>query len=87
MTALPEYINGTLNLAGSEKLIDKTIRDAAKKPVYGPASTVDFGRIKSACAIALHMQQPLIPAGGDDLRTAAIISNLQVHDGQPAHRR
>ena len=77
MTALPEYINGTLNLAGSEKLIDKTIRDAAKKPVYGPASTVDFGRIKAACAIALHMHQPLIPAGGGDLRTAEIISNLK----------
>ncbi len=77
MTALPEYINGTLNLAGSEKLIDKTIRDAAKKPVYGPASTVDFGHIKAACAIALHMHQPLIPAGGGDLRTAEIISNLK----------
>ncbi|MFH1263625.1 MAG: glycosyl hydrolase family 57 [Pseudomonadota bacterium] len=31
----------------------------------------------SAVAIALHMHQPLIPAGGGDLRTAAIIGNLQ----------
>jgi len=77
MTALPEYINGTLNLAGSEKQIDKAIRGAAKKPVYGADSTVDFGRIKSACAIALHMHQPLIPAGGGDLRTAEIICNLK----------
>ncbi len=77
MTALPEYINGTLNLAGSEEQIDKTIRDAAKKPVYKAGSTVDFGHIKSACAIALHMHQPLIPAGGGDLQTAEIICNLK----------
>ena len=37
----------------------------------------DFGQIRSAAAIALHMHQPLIPAGGADLRTAAIISNLK----------
>lgn len=37
----------------------------------------DLGDIRSAFAIALHMQQPLIPAGGDELRTAALISNLQ----------
>src|SRR5208282_1241632 len=36
-----------------------------------------YARIRSACAIALHMHQPLIPAGGDNLRTAAMISNLQ----------
>lgn len=32
---------------------------------------------RSAFAIALHMQQPLIPAGGESLETAALISNLQ----------
>src|SRR5437764_11381838 len=37
----------------------------------------DLSSIRSAFAIALHMHQPLIPAGGDDLRTAAVISNLQ----------
>ncbi len=77
MTALPEYINGTLNLAGSEKQIDKEIRAAAKKPVFKPDSMIDFGHIKAACAIALHMHQPLIPAGGGDLRTAEIICNLK----------
>ncbi len=77
MTALPEYVNGTPNIAGSEKEIDKAIRAAAKKPVFKPDSTIDFGRIKSAFAIALHMHQPLIPAGGGDLRTAEVISNLK----------
>ena len=33
--------------------------------------------IQSAFAIALHMHQPLIPAGGQELRTAALISNLR----------
>jgi hypothetical protein len=77
MTALPEYVNGTPNIAGSEKEIDKAIRAAANKPVFKPDSTIDFGRIKSAFAIALHMHQPLIPAGGGDLRTAEVISNLK----------
>ena len=36
-----------------------------------------FAGIQSAFAIALHMHQPLIPAGGGDLRTAALISNLR----------
>ena len=45
--------------------------------MFLPESRVDFGHIRAACAIALHMHQPLIPAGGGDLYTAAIISNLQ----------
>jgi hypothetical protein len=32
--------------------------------------------VQSACAVALHMHQPLIPAGSEDLATAGIISNL-----------
>ena len=50
---------------------------ARDRPVFLADSRIDFVRIRSACAIALHMHQPLIPAGGDDLRTAALISNLQ----------
>ena len=38
---------------------------------------IDFGGIRSAFAIALHMHQPLVPAGGGDLHTAAVISNLK----------
>src|SRR5271167_1036680 len=48
-----------------------------RPPERLPESRIDFGHIRSASAIALHMHQPLIPAGGDDLRTARIISNLQ----------
>ena len=74
---LPEYVDGLPNIAGHETDLDKAIAAAAAKEVFRPESNIDFGRIKAACAIALHMHQPLIPAGGHDLQTAAIISNLK----------
>ena len=77
MSQLPEYVDGLPNICGSEPLVEKTLRASRDKPVFLPESGIDFGRIRSACAIALHMHQPLIPAGGGDLHTAAIISNLQ----------
>jgi hypothetical protein len=64
-------------IAGKEKLIEDASRSARSREILRPESGVDFGNIKSSFAVALHMHQPLIPAGGDDLRTAAIISNLQ----------
>lgn len=56
---------------------EPSITRDAKQPVFAPEAGPDFGSIKSACAIALHMHQPLIPAGGSDLRSAEIISNLK----------
>ena len=41
------------------------------------ARAAELGHVRSACAVALHMHQPLIPAGGDELTSASIISNLQ----------
>ncbi|MFO1153707.1 MAG: hypothetical protein U1E42_08610 [Rhodospirillales bacterium] len=77
MIDLPEYVDGLPNIAGHEDEIAKALKAAAGQEVYRPESRVDFARIKSAAAIALHMHQPLIPAGGHDLRTAKIISNLK----------
>jgi len=77
MQTLPEYIKDVPNIAGQEALIEKTIADKAGHPVFLHDSGIDFSNIKSATAIALHMHQPLIPAGGHDLRTAEIISNLK----------
>ena len=77
MIALPEYVDGLPNLAGHEKEIAAAIAAASAKEVFRPESRIDFGAIKSAAAIALHMHQPLIPAGGGDLHTARIISNLK----------
>jgi len=77
MSAFPEYIDELPNLSGQEQAISEAIAAARGQPVFLPESPIDFGRIKSAYANALHMHQPLIPAGGADLRTAAVISNLQ----------
>lgn len=68
-------VDGLPNICGQE---DEVLRRAGRAAdAYRSAGGIDFSRIKSAAAIALHMQQPLIPAGGGDLRTAALISNLK----------
>lgn len=77
MIELEEYIEGLPNICGWEALIEQALLDRLQKPGYLAESRIDFARIKSAAAVALHMHQPLIPAGGADLRTAAIISNLK----------
>lgn len=48
-------------------------------------------KINACFGIALHMHQPIVPAGGDDLKTAKLISNLQymmehqdIHDNHNA---
>jgi hypothetical protein len=77
MNELAEILDGVPNLAGSEGVIERTIAQAGERPVFLGDSPVDFARIRSACAVALHMHQPLTPTGGGDLRTAALICNLQ----------
>jgi hypothetical protein len=77
MALLQETLDGLPNLSGAEELIERTIAGARDAPVFLHDSRVPFHQIRSACAVALHMHQPLIPAGGADLRTAALISNLQ----------
>jgi len=81
---LPEYIEHLPNLCGEEQGLDSVIQSDRAKPVYAPENRVDFGRIRSACAIALHMHQPLIPAGGSNLATAEIISNLKYMMDHPS---
>jgi hypothetical protein len=77
MPEIQEYIDGIPNISGSEEIVDQAIKKGEKNKVFLPESRIQFNSINAACAIALHMHQPLIPAGGSDLRTAAIISNLQ----------
>jgi hypothetical protein len=74
-TDLPEYVGEIPNLCGREDVIKKY--RARSGPIYLSSSGIDFGRINSCFANALHMHQPMIPAGGKDLRTARVISNLQ----------
>ena len=77
MSDLPECINGLPNICGSEQTVADAVRVGLDQPVQTNGSPIDFNRIKSACAIALHMHQPLIPAGGSELSTAKIIGNLE----------
>ncbi len=75
MSDMHEMIDGWPNFCGQEKTIEETMRRPG--PFHLTNSGIDFNAVNAAWGIALHMQQPLIPAGGDDLKTAAIISNLQ----------
>ncbi len=77
MTELLEYIDGVPNISGSEEAVQAAMEANAGKTILLPESNIDFGRARATCAIALHMHQPLIPAGWGDLRTAEIISNLK----------
>ena len=77
MRVLPEYADGLPNICGSERLVQQAIQQNQSQNLFLAESRADFSRIKSAAGIALHMHQPLIPAGGADLRTAGIISNLK----------
>ena len=77
MTDMPETIDGLPNFCGAESAVERVLAERGDSPVFLPDSRIDFDRIAGASAIALHMHQPLIPAGSDDLRNAAIISNLQ----------
>lgn len=77
MGQLPEYIAGLPNISGAEQQVEDALRKGRGQPVFLNEGGIDFSRLRSAYAIALHMHQPLIPAGGGDLRTAEIISNLK----------
>lgn len=73
--SLPEYVDGIPNVSGNEELV-REVMSRPRVPLH-TTSGIDFGRARSCFACALHMHQPLIPAGGYDLRTARVISNLK----------
>jgi hypothetical protein len=74
MDALAGYVDGLPSLCGQEPLISEAIAAGRQRPVFPGGA--DIERAASTFAVALHMHQPLIPAAGDDLRSAGIISNL-----------
>jgi len=74
---LPSTVDGLPNICGAESVIENAIRSAIDCPVALGASKTDLSRIRSQFAIALHMHQPLIPAGGADPHDAELISNLR----------
>ena len=70
-----EIIGHFPNICGREKEVLKYSQAAEDQ--YAPISNIPFDRIQSAFGVALHMHQPTIPAGSDDLEHAALVSNLQ----------
>jgi hypothetical protein len=76
MNGLTEEIDGVPNISGSEPALQEATGRTDTAPVFFTTGQ-PFEGVASACAIALHMHQPLIPAGGGDLATARLISNLQ----------
>ena len=73
MEPLAEYVDGLPNLCGQEPLISEAITAGREYPVFPQDG--DIERAASTFAVALHMHQPLVPAGGD-LHSAPVISNL-----------
>ena len=83
MTPLPEVHDGLPNFCGAEDAVAEALARTADAPVFLPDSGIAFDRIRAGCAVALHMHQPLTPAGGDELATAALIGNLQAMEANP----
>jgi hypothetical protein len=78
---IPEMIDGLPNFCGAESQVEQVMRQS--RPVFLPETNLRLNEVRSVFAVALHMQQPLIPAGGSDLRTADIISNLDAMTRNP----
>jgi len=70
-----EIIGALPNICGEEKDVLK--HSDPKVPQYAPVSDIAFDQIQASFGVALHMHQPTIPAGGDHLQSAGLISNLQ----------
>ncbi len=77
MSDLPATVDGLPNLCGAEPLIERTLAAAPAWPNVDAAAQAGFAARPAAAAVALHMHQPLTPSGGADLRSAALIGNLQ----------
>jgi hypothetical protein len=73
---LPELVNGLPNLSSAEAEVEQVT--GGRQPVFLPETNLRLDRMRAAFAVALHMHQPLIPAGGSELPTAGLISNLEV---------
>jgi hypothetical protein len=77
LIAITPELNGIPNIAGSEDAIRDFVQRTHADAAFLTPDQSGFGDMQSAFAIALHMHQPLIPAGSSDLRSAPLIGNLQ----------
>jgi hypothetical protein len=74
LPAIPEMIGDLPNICGCEDQVASVTR--GRQPVFLPHTNLRLDRLRAVFAIALHMHQPLVPAGGHELRRAAMISYL-----------
>ena len=74
MPAMPDIVDGLPNICGADAQVEEVTR--SRHPVFLHETNLQLDRLQAVFSIALHMQQPLIPVGGEDLLTAEIISNL-----------
>jgi hypothetical protein len=72
---IPEIIDGLPDISGYEADVE-SVTSGPRGPVYLHETNLRLESLQSVCCIALHMHQPLMPAGGYDLGTAETISNL-----------
>jgi len=81
---MPDTLNGLPNFCGREAEVEAVMSRTV--PVFLPESNLRFDRLQAVAAVALHMHQPLIPAGSHDLRHAETICNLEAMlRGNEAH--
>jgi len=73
---IPPTVDDLPNISGAEALVAEVT--GAHQPVYLNETNLRLDKLQSVFAIALHMHQPLIPAGGGDLHSADMISNLDL---------
>ena len=57
METLPELMNGLPNISGPEATIEAAV-SARRGVAFLPESRINFGHIRGAAAIGLHMHQP-----------------------------
>lgn len=74
MEQMPEMVNGLPNICGNDQHVEHIT--SKNGPVYKHETNLRLDRLQACYSIALHMQQPLVPAGGADIKNADMISNL-----------
>jgi hypothetical protein len=67
-------IDGLPPISGAEAQVEEVTR--SREPVFLKETNLRLDRLQATFSVALHMHQPLIPAGSPDLRRAETISNL-----------
>ena len=73
--SMPEIVDELPNFCGAKGEAEDAIRGRPPRLFSGTDSRLD--RSRAVFAVALHMHQPLIPAGGSALPAARVISNLE----------